>query len=118
MPKQSLAITQFHGGVNSSASRGDIADNELTAATDVMVDELGKIRLIGSNISYSSIPTEISAFTPGYGLMQESYDYSVFTAFNVIPIEGVFADGDIIYGAFDTVDISSSTQYVLAYIGK
>ena len=28
------------------------------------------------------------------------------------------ADGDIIYGAFDAVDINGTTKYIVAYIGK
>ena len=28
------------------------------------------------------------------------------------------ADGDIVYGAFDEVDMNSATDYIIAYIGK
>ena len=28
------------------------------------------------------------------------------------------ADGDIVYGAFDAVDINGTTKYIVAYIGK
>ena len=28
------------------------------------------------------------------------------------------ADGDVIYGAFDAIDINGTTKYVIAYIGK
>jgi len=58
MPKQFYKIVQFHGGLNSSSDARDIAENELSEATDIMVDELGKIRLIN----------------PGYGLFQFSHD--------------------------------------------
>ena len=39
MPKKSLTLSQFHGGVNSSASKRDVADNELTSAQNIMVDD-------------------------------------------------------------------------------
>ena len=32
-------IEQFHGGLNSNSDPRDIAENELSTATDVMVDE-------------------------------------------------------------------------------
>ena len=38
MPKQIYKITQFHGGLNSNSDARDIAESELSAATDVMVD--------------------------------------------------------------------------------
>jgi hypothetical protein len=47
MPKQLYKIVQFHGGLNSNSDARDIAENELSEAIDVMVDELGKIRMMG-----------------------------------------------------------------------
>ena len=49
MPKQLYKIIQFHGGLNSNSDARDIAENELSEATDVMVDELGKVRMMGGN---------------------------------------------------------------------
>ena len=63
MPKKSLTLSQFHGGVNSSASKRDVADNELTSAQNIMVDELGKIRTIGSNTTYSNFPSSSATFS-------------------------------------------------------
>ena len=45
MPKQTYKIEQFHGGLNNNSDPRDIADNELSTAQNVMVDEIGKIRL-------------------------------------------------------------------------
>ena len=47
MPKQILKIDQFHGGLNSNADPRDIAPNELSVGTDIMIDELGKVRNMG-----------------------------------------------------------------------
>ena len=98
MPKKSLTLSQFHGGVNSSASKRDVADNELTSAQNIMVDELGKIRTIGSNTTYSNFPSSSATFSSGHGLMHAAYDYTLFTKFSVSPLEGDLAPGDKIYG--------------------
>jgi len=74
MPKQLYKITQFHGGLNSNSDARDIAENELSEANDVMVDELGKIRLMGG-ISTSNMPAaRANQINPGYGLFQFSHD--------------------------------------------
>ena len=72
MPKQLYKITQFHGGLNSNSDPRDIAENELSEAIDIMVDELGKIRLMGGTTSaYTANP---AAITAGYGLFSFSHD--------------------------------------------
>ena len=74
MPKQVYKIEQFHGGLNSSSDPRDIAENELSDATDIMVDELGKIRTMGTNAAHGTVDAEIVAITAGYGLFQFSHD--------------------------------------------
>ena len=73
MPKQIHKIDQFHGGLNTNSDPRDIADNELSAATDIMVDELGKIRSIGGSSAHASETgvgsiAHTNEITPGYGL--------------------------------------------------
>ena len=73
MPKQIYKIDNFHGGLNTNADPRDIADNEFPSATDVMVDELGTLRILGGTTAH---PSETGAgsvshaneITPGYGL--------------------------------------------------
>ena len=60
MAKQILKIDQFHGGVNSSADARDIADNELAQANEIMVDEIGKVKLLGGT-STSGVPAANTA---------------------------------------------------------
>ena len=75
MPKQLYKIVQFHGGLNSNSDARDIAENELSEATDIMVDELGKIRLIGGLNTHGTIQAQNdSEINPGYGLFQFSHD--------------------------------------------
>ena len=75
MPKQVFKINAFHGGLNSSSNHRDIADNELVEATDVMVDELGKVRTMGGDTIHGISETGLwGVHTPGYGLFQFSHD--------------------------------------------
>ena len=80
MPKQLYKITQFHGGLNSNSDARDIAESELSEATDVMVDELGKIRMMGGiaqHYNYTNTannPNNAATINPGYGLFQFSHD--------------------------------------------
>jgi hypothetical protein len=81
VPKQLWKIDQFHGGLNSSSDPRDIADSQLSTATDVMVDELGKIRTMGGTSAHvSGTPEDDQAtgwygtLVPGYGLFQFSHD--------------------------------------------
>ena len=84
MPKQLYKITQFHGGLNSNSDARDIADNEFSDLVDVMVDELGKIRMMGGTAAHvSGTPEDDQAsgwnngsdpIVPGYGLIQFSHD--------------------------------------------
>ena len=83
MPKQILKIDQFHGGLSTNSDPRDIADNELSAATDIMVDEIGKIRLLGgttapvggeNNYHADWANPTSSVIKPGYGLFQFSHD--------------------------------------------
>jgi hypothetical protein len=73
MPKQLYKIVQFHGGLNSNSDARDIAENELSEAVDVMVDELGKIRMMGGTAAQGTA-ARTNAITPGYGLFQFSHD--------------------------------------------
>ena len=73
MPKQLYKIVGFHGGLNSNSDARDIAENELSEATDVMVDELGKIRLMGGNTPQGAA-ARTNQISPGHGLFQFSHD--------------------------------------------
>ena len=77
MPKQIWKIDEFHGGINDNADPRDILNNELAAATDVAVSELGKIRTLGGEDTAHSNPLSGSALDgdeAGYGLFQFSHD--------------------------------------------
>ena len=75
MPKQSIVINQFHGGLNSSAARTDVAESELTEAIDVMVDKLGTVRNMGTTVAYNDLSKAV-AINNGYGLFRFGHDRS------------------------------------------
>ena len=74
MPKQVIKLEQFHGGLSTNSDPRDIADNELTAATDIMVDELGKIRTLGGTTGHDASSNPTITIESGYGLFQFSHD--------------------------------------------
>jgi len=80
MPKQVHKIEQFHGGINSSSDPRDILDNESTALVDAMVDEVGTVRTIGSNVNQTDVDTKyldnVASLTgvPGAGLFVFKHD--------------------------------------------
>jgi hypothetical protein len=76
MPKQIWKIDQFHGGLNSNSDPRDIADNELSTVTGLMVDEVGKIRTIGATAMQNSLDVGFNGtIQPGYGLFYFAHDY-------------------------------------------
>ena len=69
MPKQVYKIDQFHGGLNNQADPRDIEDSQLSVATDVCVDEVGKIRPLGGTTSHGTVqPPDTATISAGYGL--------------------------------------------------
>tara|TARA_R110002012_G_scaffold145026_3_gene303323 strand:- start:641 stop:3322 length:2682 start_codon:yes stop_codon:yes gene_type:complete len=87
MPKQVYKIDMFHGGLNTHSDKRDILDNELAAATDVAVNELGKVRNLGGNTEVWTQPDAgdgTIGLQPGYGLFQFSND-----------VDGADATGDL-----------------------
>ena len=74
MPKQIVKMEQFHGGLNSNSDPRDIAPNELSEATDIMVDDLGKIRTMGGTAAHAADSNPTVTIEPGYGLFQFSHD--------------------------------------------
>jgi hypothetical protein len=84
MPKQLYKIIQFHGGLSSNSDARDIAENELADANDIMVDEVGRIRMLGGTTNHVAVTPEDDQGTgwnngsdpiiPGYGLFYFSHD--------------------------------------------
>ena len=77
MPKQIHKIDEFHGGINDNADPRDILNNELAAAENVAVHELGKVRMMGgiADANGDNAPSD-AATVAGYGLFSFSSDFS------------------------------------------
>ena len=77
MPKQIWKIDEFHGGINDNADPRDILNNELAAAENVAVNEMGKIRMIGgvTNTNGANVPSDADTVA-GHGLFAFSSDFS------------------------------------------
>ncbi len=79
MPKVSVPINRFEGGLNNRDSARDIGDNFLAEATNVDVSSVGRIRPLGEfknlstsiTIASSEVDTELQ---PGYGLFKINVD--------------------------------------------
>lgn len=93
MPKQFKTYSRFEGGLNTVTSRRDIADNELSRATDVVVDELGVIKSCGRFLDNTSDYVDenigATAVQAGYGLFQARFDYDTSNN-NTSPIATFF----------------------------
>ena len=82
MPKQVQKFARFEGGINEGADPRDVSENELAKSDNIIVDDLGKLRLIGK-VADTAVHeyTGISAY-PGYGLFAYSTDYDASGGLN------------------------------------
>ena len=77
MPKISVPLNRFEGGLNNRDAARDIGDNFLAEATNVDVSSVGRIRPLGEfkNLS-TSITSNVDNHQPGYGLFKINVDGS------------------------------------------
>ena len=73
MPKQTLKIEGFHGGLNTNADPRDIQDNQSPDSIDVAVDSLGRIKTLGS-ANQDDANTNNLLILPNRGLFTMSSD--------------------------------------------
>ena len=79
MPKQTLKIEGFHGGINTNADPRDIQDNQSPDSIDVAVDFLGRLKTLGSasqndddtNLAENYQPLTCSDWTEAYNYVKE-----------------------------------------------
>tara|TARA_Y100000296_G_C5171636_1_gene257645 strand:- start:305 stop:3022 length:2718 start_codon:yes stop_codon:yes gene_type:complete len=80
VPKQIYKIDKFHGGLNTQANPSDIDDNQFVILEDAMVDELGKIKMMGGINTSVLAATAKDGFTrtmiAGYGIHPWKSDYT------------------------------------------
>ena len=74
MPKQVYNIKAFHGGLNDGSDPRDIAENQLPEATNIAVDNIGRITPRGVFNDHTSINANTITITKGKGLFKFSHD--------------------------------------------
>ena len=111
MPKQLYKITQFHGGLNSNSDARDIADNQLAAATDVMVDAVGRITTLGGFDTHDTVDSNTATNSAGRGLFQFSHDRKEAETAGTAVVDNVGGDDYLVLtdAATTTVDIWSKS---------
>lgn len=73
MPKLIHKYTRFEGGLNENSDPRDVGQDEIVKSDNIVVDELGKVRLIGH--SGSAVFTASSSnIEPGHGAFSFSTD--------------------------------------------
>ena len=75
MPKKSIEINPFDGGLNDFADARDIKENELATATNINTEQPGRIK-IGKRINTVSARTGTDGIVTGKGLFSYSSDYN------------------------------------------
>jgi len=89
MPKKSLEISDFSGGLDAISDPRDIKDNQFSKNWNVIVDRNGVLRLAGRG--QHEIPASMFSsekFQEGFGLFQFSVDYSI-NEFSFDAINGI-----------------------------
>ena len=84
MPKQSLVLNDFSGGINSVKDPRDLSDNELVDIDNFMVDQQGAIRTAGRLKPHTDINNQTAKATGGYGLAVLESDYETEPISNTI----------------------------------
>jgi hypothetical protein len=75
MPKQTLKIEGFHGGLNTNADPRDVGDLQSPDSLDVGIDSLGKIKLLGTSAAVDTSNSLI--ILPNRGLFVMDADRKV-----------------------------------------
>ena len=79
MPKKSIEINPFDGGLNNFADARDIKENELAAATNLSTDQAGRIK-IGKRIHTMSARTGAADIQSGLGLFHYNSDFNALNS--------------------------------------
>jgi len=76
MPKKSIEINPFDGGLNNHADARDIKENELALATNVKTDQPGRLRIADRPVEKSNQASYLSSIPVGRGLFRYDSDYA------------------------------------------
>ena len=78
MPKQTIKLSKFSGGINTVDSNRALADDQTPFAKNCDVSKEGRIGILGNALtSYGNINDATAVGDPGYGLFVFSHDYDM-----------------------------------------
>ena len=112
MPKKVFKLDKFDGGLNNNALPRDIALDEVADINNLMVDEFGQIRTMGTFQDHAAADTQITDFT-----VQSAYNiFSYSTDFDASGNDTgedwiVFADSNQANGAYIYANSSDTQAY-------
>ena len=77
MAKKIFKLDRFDGGLNNNSLARDIALDEVADISNLMVDEVGQIRLMGDFVDHAADNAQITDFTPiaSHNLFSYSTDF-------------------------------------------
>jgi hypothetical protein len=104
-------IREWTGEELSNAALGQNGFHILTGNSEITAASKGITYWIALKAVDGSAPVTARTYAGGDSFSTDG-DYD--GASNWITL----GDGDIVYGAFDAVDINGTTKYIVAYIGK
>jgi hypothetical protein len=119
MPKQTLKIEGFHGGLNTNADPRDVGDLQSPDSLDVGIDSLGKIKLLGTSAAVDTSNSLI--ILPNRGLFVMDADRKVSNNLLsdttlIIVYDTDDSEFDIYDTSWSTGEISLQTSHPVFYI--
>tara|TARA_R100000278_G_C5476858_1_gene166753 strand:- start:1616 stop:5794 length:4179 start_codon:yes stop_codon:yes gene_type:complete len=93
MPKSSLKIDRFEGGINKDADPRNIEDNQCQDLSNIDINKLGQITNSGSAVNYIEEVDKIEIREAGWGLFFFRSDY------DIIDDDGLLRGGTYLHGS-------------------
>ena len=116
MPKKSLNINPFHGGLSEHSDARDIAHEELAEVQNVVVSNIGKVSLAGHTTNPLTTPMDSNIFAGG-GLFTYASDRRISDNAEDPSQYIVFGDGALGDIYFYEKTSSGTTQWAADYGG-
>ena len=109
MPKRTLTIGDFKGGINNVKSEKDIDPSESPNVINANFDDEGRIKMIGSATDqYLSFTENMTVTTEGEGFFAFSHDYTMLSDGS-----DTDSDGTTVAGKFLATPVASPTNYLV-----
>ena len=115
MPKGFYTLNDFSGGLNSAMDPRDLAENEISEAENIVMDQRKSVRPLGGDTTHTDIGLGVTAghITPGYGAFVFESDHEKVPA-----LANEFGADELAFsqsGSYDTIVDDNSTFLTLGY---